>query len=115
VTPRTGAARTRSVSSLMSEAAADKQQQKVVRDVRITNTLGMHARPASLLAKLAGKFRSDIYIRKGADEVNAKSIMGIITLAASQDAVLRFIASGPDAEEALDAIAALIEGKFGEE
>jgi len=98
----------------MIERRAPKLK-KSVRDIPIVNRLGLHARPASLLAKLAAKFRADIYIRKDTDEVNAKSIMGIITLAACQDTVLRFIASGPDAEQALTAIAELINGKFGED
>jgi phosphocarrier protein HPr len=98
----------------MTEPSTAKAK-KIVRDIRILNKQGLHARPAALLAKLAGQFRADIYVRKGPDEVNAKSIMGIITLAASQDAVLRFIASGPDAEEALAAIAELINSKFDEE
>jgi len=98
----------------MSTSSAAKPN-KVVRDIRIINKLGLHARPASQLAKLAGKYRADIHIRKGSDQVNAKSIMGIITLAAGPDTVLRFIATGPDAEEALTAINELIEGKFGEE
>jgi phosphocarrier protein HPr len=88
---------------------------KVVRDIRIVNKLGLHARPASLLAKLAGTYRSDIQIRRGNDKVNGKSIMGIITLAAGQDTTLRFVAAGPDAEQALAAIAELVEAKFGEE
>jgi len=98
----------------MTKPGATKNR-KIVRDVRIANKLGLHARPASLLAKLASKYRADIYVRKGSDEVNAKSIMGIITLAASQDAVLRFTASGPDAESALEAIGELIDGRFGED
>jgi phosphocarrier protein HPr len=88
---------------------------RLVRDIRIVNKLGLHARPASQLAKLAGKYRADIHIRKGSDQVNAKSIMGIITLAAGPDTVLRFIATGPDAEDALTAINDLVEGKFGED
>ncbi len=97
----------------MSTPKTSKSTQ-AVREIRIVNELGMHARPASLLAKLAGKYRADIYVRKGADQVNAKSIMGIITLAAGKDTVLQFTASGPDAEKALNAIAELINGKFGE-
>jgi len=88
---------------------------KLVRDIRIVNKLGLHARPASQLAKLAGKYRADIHIRKGSDQVNAKSIMGIITLAAGPDTVLRFIATGPDAEDALTAINDLVENRFGED
>jgi phosphocarrier protein HPr len=98
----------------MEKTGAAKPK-KVVRDIRIVNKLGLHARPASQLAKLAGTYRADIHIRKGSDQVNAKSIMGIITLAAGQDTLLRFIAAGPDADDALEAISALVEGRFGEE
>ncbi|MBN1917578.1 MAG: HPr family phosphocarrier protein [Verrucomicrobia bacterium] len=98
----------------MSTSSAAKPN-RVVRDIRIVNTLGLHARPASQLAQLAARYRADIHIRKGGDQVNAKSIMGIITLAAGQDTMLRFIASGPDAEEALSAIGKLVEDKFGED
>ena len=98
----------------MSKSSAAKTK-RVVRDIMIVNKLGLHARPASLLAKLAGKYRADIHIRKGSDQVNAKSIMGIITLAAGQDTMLRFTAAGPDAEQALMAITDLVEDKFGEE
>ncbi len=102
------------MSALMSKPSAAKPK-KIVRDIRIVNKLGLHARPASLLAKLAGKYRADIHIRKGSDQVNAKSIMGVITLAAGQDTVLRFIAAGPDADEALAAIGELVDEKFGED
>ena len=98
----------------MDKTGAAKAK-KVVRDIRIVNRLGLHARPASQLAKLAGTYRADIHIRKGSDQVNAKSIMGIITLAAGQDTLLRFIATGPDANDALEAINVLVEGRFGEE
>lgn len=93
----------------------EAKPQQVVRDIRIINKLGVHARPASLLAKLAGKYRADIHIRKGSDQVNAKSIMGIITLAAGEDSILRFTATGPDAEDAITAINDLVESKFGED
>lgn len=98
----------------MSTSSAARPS-RIVRDIRIVNRLGLHARPASQLAQLAGRFRADIHIRKGSDHVNAKSIMGIITLAAGQDTVLRFVASGPDAEEALSAINKLVEDRFGED
>jgi len=68
-----------------------------------------------MLAKLTAQFESDIYVKKDLDEINAKSIMGIITLAASQGAVLRFKAIGPDAGEAIEAIGELINSKFGED
>jgi phosphocarrier protein len=81
----------------------------------IVNTLGIHLRPARMLAELTNKFESEISIRKDSEEVNGKSIMGIITLAAAKGTILRVIAVGPDAREAIEAIGKLIENKFGEE
>lgn len=88
---------------------------RVEEKFRIANSLGLHLRPAQMLADLTNKFESDIFIRKDSEEVNGKSIMGIITLAAPKGAVLKFTAIGPDAREAIEAIGKLIESKFGEE
>jgi phosphocarrier protein len=68
-----------------------------------------------MLANLTNRFESDIFIRKDSEEVNGKSIMGIIALAAPKGALLRITATGPDAREAVEAIGKLIESKFGEE
>jgi phosphocarrier protein HPr len=87
----------------------------VEKDFTIMNRLGMHARPASVLARLTAQFDCEIFIQRGKTEINGKSIMGIITLAASQGVVLRFKAIGPDAGEAIDAIGELINSKFGED
>jgi len=81
----------------------------------IINTLGIHLRPARMLAELTNRFESEISIRKDSEEVNGKSIMGIITLAAAKGTILRVTAVGPDAREAIEAIGKLIQNKFGEE
>lgn len=88
---------------------------KVEAKFRIENRLGLHLRPARMLADLTNKFDSDIFIKKDSEEVNGKSIMGIITLAAAKGATLKVTAVGPDAREAVEAIGKLIENKFGEE
>lgn len=88
---------------------------KIEKDIEVINILGLHARPASMLVKLTTQFKSDIYIRKDSDEVNGKSIMGIITLAASKGTKLRFVISGEDAEEAMARIEQLFLSKFGED
>ena len=93
----------------------DGYSSKVEGRFRIANSLGLHLRPARMLANLTNKFESDIFIKKDSEEVNGKSIMGIITLAAPKGALLRVTASGPDAQEAITAIGKLIESKFGEE
>jgi phosphocarrier protein len=85
------------------------------KEVEIKNKLGLHARPASLLVKLAGKFESEIQLAKDDTEINAKSILGVMMLAAGPGQSITITADGSDAEEAVDAIASLIESGFGEE
>jgi phosphocarrier protein len=86
----------------------------VTRDVQIVNPLGMHARPAAQLVKLASTFKSEITIGREGTAVNAKSIMGVMMLAAEQGSTVQISAEGPDAEAAVDAIAGLISRGFGE-
>ena len=82
--------------------------------VQIVNKNGLHARPAAEIVKAAAKFQSDITLRRDDLEVNGKSIMGVMMLAAECGATLLIRATGPDEEEALDAIARLIAARFGE-
>ncbi|MHB1863505.1 MAG: HPr family phosphocarrier protein [Gemmatimonadaceae bacterium] len=84
------------------------------RAVTIVNKVGLHARPAAQIVKLASRYRSDIVLIRDDLEVNGKSIMGVMMLAAERGAQLTLRAEGPDAEEALDALAALIADGFGE-
>ena len=85
------------------------------RMVTIKNRAGIHARPAALLVQTASKFASKIWLEKGGDKINAKSIMGIITLGASFGTPIRIIAEGTDEEAATAAIEALFESRFEEE
>lgn len=84
------------------------------RTVQIVNKAGLHARPAAEIVKLAAKYSSDITVSRDDLEVNGKSIMGVMMLAAECGATLQLKAEGPDATEAIDALAKLIESKFGE-
>ena len=84
------------------------------RSVQIVNKNGLHARPAAEIVKIASKFQSEITLMRDGTEVNAKSIMGVMMLAAECGASLTLRAEGGDAEAALDAIAALIANRFGE-
>jgi phosphocarrier protein len=84
------------------------------REVRIINKLGIHARPAAEIVKTAGKFKSSVTIIRDDLEVNAKSIMGVMMLAAEFGATIVIRAVGDDAEQALDALQAVIDNKFGE-
>ena len=86
----------------------------VNKEIEIINKLGLHARAAAKLVSLASKFTSEIQLRKNNQEVNAKSIMGVMMLAASQGTRLELFVSGEDEQEALDAIIELINDRFGE-
>ena len=85
------------------------------REFDILNRLGLHARAAAQLVRLANGFVSEIRVTKDGMEVNGKSIMGVLMLAAPKDTKILVRANGADAEEALMAIGELIAGKFGEE
>ena len=84
------------------------------RTVQIVNQNGLHARPAAEIVKLAAKFQSEITIVKDDLDVNGKSIMGVMMLAAEHGSSITFRAEGPDADQALDALSALVSNKFGE-
>jgi phosphocarrier protein len=86
----------------------------VERTVQILNKNGLHARPAAEIVKIAAKFESEITIVRDGTEVNGKSIMGVMMLAAECGASIVLRAEGADAEQAIDAIAAVIANKFGE-
>jgi phosphocarrier protein len=83
-------------------------------DIEIKNKLGLHARAAAKLVHTAARFKSDIKIRKGDEEVDGKSILGILLLAAGRGSVIKIKANGPDEAEAVQAIEALIDAKFDE-
>jgi phosphocarrier protein len=84
-------------------------------DIVISNKLGLHARAAAKLTQLAGKFRSEIFIARGAQRVNAKSIMGVMMLAAGLGVTVKVDAVGDDADQALLDIQSLFNNKFGEQ
>lgn len=84
------------------------------RTVEIVNKNGLHARPAAEIVKLSSKFRSEITIVRDDLEVNGKSIMGVMMLAAECGSNILVRANGDDAEQALNAIADLVAAKFGE-
>jgi len=85
------------------------------KQVTILNKSGLHARPASEFVKLAARFESEVTILVGTKVANAKSIINVLSLAATMGTVLNLKAVGPDETEAIDALSSLIERKFGEE
>jgi phosphocarrier protein len=84
------------------------------RTVQIVNKNGLHARPAAEIVKLAAKFKSEITVVKDDLDVNGKSIMGVMMLAAEHGSQITFRAEGDDAEQALEALTTLVTNKFGE-
>jgi phosphocarrier protein HPr len=87
----------------------------LTREAKITNSLGLHARPASLFVKTAAQFESDIRIEKDGVEVNGKSIMGVMMLAAEQGSTVIIKADGKDEKEAIEALMQLIEERTFDE
>jgi phosphocarrier protein len=90
------------------------QPEMIECDVEIVNPAGMHARPAAEFVKLAARFRSEIMVSKDGLEVNAKSIMGVLMLAAAKGSRLRLMARGEDAQEAVSALRDLVSAGFNE-
>ena len=81
----------------------------------IRNQLGLHARACALFVKTAARFRAEVYVRRDDLEVNGKSIMGVMMLAAEEGSTIRVRADGPDEGEAVAALQELVDGKFGGE
>ena len=86
----------------------------ISRDVEIKNKLGLHARAAAKLVHTAARFKADIKVKKGDEEVDGKSILGILLLAAGRGSVVTIRADGDDERAALEAVEKLIDSKFDE-
>jgi phosphocarrier protein HPr len=97
---------------LLSKRSAPEKIQK---EVTIVNKLGLHARPAAMFVRVANKHRAEIWIEKDGEQVNGKSIMGLMMLAAGQGSKLLISAEGSDADKAVKELELLIQGKFDEE
>ena len=86
----------------------------ITREIEIKNKLGLHARAAAKLVHTAARFKADIKVRKGDEEVDGKSILGILLLAAGRGSTITVKADGEDERDALDAVEKLIDAKFDE-
>src|SRR6059058_3017864 len=89
--------------------------QRVEKDIPITNRLGVHARPAAMFVRIASRHRSEIWVSKEGEEVNGKSIMGLMMLAAGQGSKLHIRCEGPDAEKAMEELEELVKAGFNED
>ncbi|MEP7071160.1 MAG: HPr family phosphocarrier protein [Verrucomicrobiota bacterium] len=100
---------------LLNRKTAGVKPAKAEKQVTILNRLGLHARPAALFVKVASRHRSDVWVRKDSEEVNGKSIMGLMMLAAGQGSKLEIRCEGPDADRALEDLEQLITARFNED
>lgn len=89
--------------------------EKVEKEVTIVNRLGMHARPAAMFVRIASRYRAEVWVEKEGEQINGKSIMGLMMLAAGIGSRLMITCEGPDAEKALEALEKLILSKFDED
>ncbi|MFP4282734.1 MAG: HPr family phosphocarrier protein [Verrucomicrobiota bacterium] len=83
-------------------------------DLKVSNKMGIHARPAAMIVRIANKYPADVFVEKDDEQVNGKSIMGLMMLAAGQGSTLRFAASGEGAEEMLSDLEELFAKNFDE-
>jgi phosphocarrier protein HPr len=86
----------------------------IQQDIEIINKLGLHARASAKLTQLAAKYKSEVWMTRSKRRVNAKSIMGVMMLAAGKGAVVSLEVDGPDEQACFDALSQLIQAKFGE-
>ncbi|KAB2923140.1 MAG: HPr family phosphocarrier protein [Dechloromonas sp.] len=86
----------------------------LTRETEIINKLGLHARASAKLTQLAGKYKCEVWMSKGTRRINAKSIMGVMMLAAGKGSKVSIETDGPDEAEAMDALLALVADYFGE-
>jgi phosphocarrier protein len=89
--------------------------QKIEKEVTIVNRLGLHARPAAMFVRIASRHRAEIWVSKEGEEINGKSIMGLMMLAAGQGSKLRIRCDGPDADKAMEELEELIKAGFNED
>jgi phosphocarrier protein len=89
--------------------------QKIEKEVTIVNRLGLHARPAAMFVRIASRHRAEIWVAKEGEEINGKSIMGLMMLAAGQGSKLRIRCDGPDADTAMEELEELIKAGFNED
>ena len=98
----------------MNKSDATPATQSVTKELVVQNKMGIHARPAAMIVRITNKFKAEVLVEKDEEQVNGKSIMGLMMLAAGRDSKVKFIATGSDAEAMLAEIEALFGRKFDE-
>jgi phosphocarrier protein HPr len=100
---------------LLNRRTSAGRGQKIEKDVPIINRLGLHARPAAMFVRIASRYRAEVWVAKEGEEVNGKSIMGLMMLAAGQGSKLHIRCEGPDADKAMGELEELIKARFNED
>jgi len=101
-----------SEDSSSPSAAAPNQQ--LTKELVVQNKMGIHARPAAMIVRITNRYKSDVFVEKDSEQVNGKSIMGLMMLAAAKGSRVKFLANGPDAAQILDELEDLFTRKFDE-
>jgi phosphocarrier protein len=99
----------------MDDPASAASSAQLSRELVVQNKMGIHARPAAMIVRITNKFKSDVMVEKDDEQVNGKSIMGLMMLAAGKGSKLTILAEGVDAEKAIAEIKNLVETRFGED
>jgi phosphocarrier protein len=89
--------------------------QKIEKEIMIINRLGLHARPAAMFVRIASRYRSEVWVEKEGEQINGKSIMGLMMLAAGQGSKLTIRCEGADADKVMEELEELIQKKFNED
>jgi phosphocarrier protein len=101
--------------SILSRKPSSASSQKVSKELTVLNRLGLHARPSAMFVKVCNRHKCDIWVERDGEQVNGKSIMGLMMLAAGQGSRLRITCEGPDAGGAIQEIEDLIQRRFDED
>ncbi|HEY8994671.1 MAG TPA: HPr family phosphocarrier protein [Lacunisphaera sp.] len=96
------------------EKNATPAAKTLTKELLVQNKMGIHARPAAMIVRVTNKFKAEVYVEKDEEQVNGKSIMGLMMLAAAKGSTVKFVATGPDAEQMLTDLEALFAKKFDE-
>ncbi|MSU25271.1 MAG: HPr family phosphocarrier protein [Opitutus sp.] len=98
----------------MNKSDVTPATQSLVKELIVQNKMGIHARPAAMIVRITNKFKAEVFVEKDEEQVNGKSIMGLMMLAAGKGSKVKFLASGDDAAAMLTELEALFARKFDE-
>ena len=104
----------RLLTNYMNKSDASPSIQPLCKELVVQNKMGIHARPAAMIVRITNKFKADVFVEKDEEQVNGKSIMGLMMLAAGKGSKVKFFASGDDAAAMLDELEQLFARKFDE-